>query len=40
MFRSHVLMCAGTGCTSSGSAQVAQALEQALEEKGLEKKLR
>ena len=40
MFRSHVLMCAGTGCTSSGSAQVAQALEQALEEKGLEKEIK
>ena len=40
MFRSHVLICAGTGCTSSGSAQVAQALEQALEEKGLEKEIK
>ena len=40
MFRSHVLICAGTGCTSSGSAQVAQALEQALQENGLEKEIK
>lgn len=40
MFRSHVLICAGTGCTSSGSAQVAQALEQALEEKGLKEEIK
>ncbi len=40
MFRSHVLICAGTGCTSSGSAQVAEALEQALRDNGLENQIK
>ena len=35
MIRSHVLICAGTGCTSSGSAAVADALANELEAKGL-----
>ena len=35
MIRSHVLICTGTGCTSSGSAKIATALEQELENKGL-----
>ena len=35
MIRSHVLICAGTGCTSSGSATVADALANELEAKGL-----
>lgn len=30
MFRSHVLICGGTGCTSSGSAALRQALEKEL----------
>lgn len=30
MFRSHVLICGGTGCTSSGSAVLRQALEKEL----------
>ncbi len=36
MIRSHVLICGGTGCTSSGSAQLAQALEMELKAAGLE----
>ena len=33
--RAHVLICAGTGCTSSGSKKVEAALRLELEEKGL-----
>lgn len=40
MFRSHVLICAGTGCTSSGSAQVAAALEAELKANGLENEVK
>ena len=35
MIRSHVLVCGGTGCTSSGSAQVRERLEEELKNKGL-----
>ena len=35
MYRSHVLICGGTGCTSSGSEQVANVLEKELEKAGL-----
>ncbi len=35
MYRSHVLLCAGTGCTSSGREAVRKALETELEAKGL-----
>lgn len=34
-YRSHVLVCAGASCVSSGSQAVADALEQAITEKGL-----
>ena len=27
MYRSHVLVCGGTGCTSSGSDRIVRALE-------------
>ncbi|MBP3436676.1 MAG: NADH-quinone oxidoreductase subunit NuoF [Clostridia bacterium] len=33
----HVLICTGTGCTSSKSLKIAEALEAALKENGLEK---
>ena len=36
MYRSHVLVCGGTGCTSSGSEQIIQTLEQEIAAKGLE----
>ncbi|MCI8993065.1 MAG: NADH-quinone oxidoreductase subunit NuoF [Eubacterium sp.] len=39
MFRSHVLVCGGTGCTSSGSAVIIQTLEKELKEQNLEKEI-
>jgi len=35
MIRSHVLICGGTGCTSSGSVTIQEHLKQELEAKGL-----
>ncbi len=35
MYRSHVLVCGGTGCTSSNSAAIIEALEREIEAKGL-----
>ncbi len=35
MIRSHVLICGGTGCTSSGSQKIKDHLEKELEAKGL-----
>ena len=36
MYRSHVLVCGGTGCTSSGSQQVIQALRNELKNQKLQ----
>ena len=36
MIRAHVLVCAGTGCTSSGSAAVREAMTKELEKHGLQ----
>ena len=38
-FRSHVLVCGGTGCTSSGSLNIISRFEEELKEKGLEKEV-
>ena len=35
MYRSHVLVCGGTGCTSSNSAAIIEALEKEIKAKGL-----
>ncbi|MDO5560054.1 MAG: NADH-quinone oxidoreductase subunit NuoF [Oscillospiraceae bacterium] len=35
MYRSHVLICGGTGCTSSGSAEIEKALVSEIEKNGL-----
>jgi NADP-reducing hydrogenase subunit HndC len=35
MIRSHVLICGGTGCTSSGSPKIREKLEQEIIDKGL-----
>ena len=40
MFRSHVLICGGTGCTSSGSAALREALEKELAAKQLENEIK
>ena len=36
MYRSHVLVCGGTGCTSSGSPQIMAALKNEIKRQGLE----
>ena len=40
MYRSHVLVCGGTGCTSSHSAEIIEKLEQELKAKGLENEVK
>lgn len=40
MYRSHVLVCGGTGCTSSGSEQICTVLEQEIQKQGLEKEVK
>ena len=39
MFRSHVLVCGGTGCTSSGSEELIRILNEELEKNGLSKEV-
>lgn len=39
-FRAHVLICAGTGCISSGSKKVEAALRDQLAQKGLDKEVK
>jgi len=36
MYRSHVLVCGGTGCTSSGSTKIITALQNEIKKNGLE----
>ncbi len=40
MFRIHALICGGTGCTSSGSVRIREALEKEIKEKGLEEEVK
>ena len=40
LYRAHVLVCGGTGCTSSGSHQLIERFEQQVKEKGLEKEVK
>ena len=40
MIRAHVLICAGTGCTSSGSAKVVAALNQELQARDLQEEIK
>ena len=40
MYRSHVLVCGGTGCTSSHSSEIIDALNASLKEKGLEEEIK
>ena len=38
--RGHVLVCGGTGCTSSGSAKIIEEFENCLKDKGLENEIK
>ncbi len=40
MYRSHVLVCGGTGCTSSNSAAIIEAMESELKKQGLENEVK
>ena len=40
LFRSQVMVCGGTGCTSSGSAEIISRLESQIAEKGLDKEVK
>ena len=39
MYRSHVLICGGTGCTASGSLNLIEEFKIQLEKKGLDKEV-
>ena len=39
-YRSHILVCGGTGCTSSGSVKIQAEFEKQLKEKDLKTKLK
>ena len=40
IYRSHVLICGGTGCTSSGSVKLHEEFDRLLAEKGLDKEVK
>ena len=40
LYRAHVLVCGGTGCTSSGSGKLIERFEEQLKEKGLDKEVK
>ncbi len=40
MYRSHVLVCGGTGCTSSGSGRIVEALEKEIAAAGLSEEVK
>ena len=40
MVRTHVLICGGTGCTSSGSMKISDALTAEIAAKGLEEEVK
>jgi len=39
MYRSHILVCGGTGCTSSGSTKIIEVLQTEIEKQGLSKEV-
>ncbi len=39
MYRSHVLVCGGTGCSSSGSGEILEAFKSGIAEHGLDKEI-
>jgi len=40
MYRSHVLVCGGTGCSSSGSAKIRETMEAEIKKAGLENEIK
>ena len=40
LYRAHVLICGGTGCTSSGSQELISLFERQLKDKGLDKEIK
>ncbi len=40
LYRAHVLICGGTGCSSSGSAELIKRFEEQIEKNGLEKEVK
>ncbi len=40
LYRAHVLVCGGTGCTSSGSAELIKRFEEKIQENGLDKEIK
>jgi len=40
MYRSHVMVCGGTGCTSSGSTKIMEAFEHEIAAEGLENEVK
>ena len=40
IYRAHVLVCGGTGCTSSGSVKIQEEFENQLKAKGLENEIK
>ena len=40
MYRSHVMVCGGTGCTSSGSTKIMEAFEREIAAEGLENEVK
>ena len=40
MYRAHVLVCGGTGCTSSGSAKIQEAFTKEIQRQGLENEVK
>jgi len=40
LYRAHVLVCGGTGCTSSGSAKLIERFEEQIQANGLEKEVK
>ena len=39
LYRSHVMVCGGTGCTSSNSDRIAKCFEEEIANKGLDKEV-
>ena len=39
MYRSHILVCGGTGCTSSGSVKIMEVLQKEIDKQGLTKEV-